>query len=75
VADDIDKLESCLPSCFKTSLVFDSLGEDMFVVVMEDEMEVAARDDDVAFSAGRCDRQAGQLLRGGGVSPNFQLSD
>jgi len=54
-------------------LVFDSLGEDMIVVVMEDEMEVAARDD-VVVSAGRCDRQAGHFLRGG-VSPDFQLSN
>ena len=37
-----DNLECCLPSCFNTSLVFESLGEDMIVVVMEDEMEVAA---------------------------------
>jgi len=73
VTDDTDKLERCLPSCFNTSLVFDSLGEDMIVVVMEDEMEVAARDD-VVVSAGRCDRQAGHFLRGG-VSPDFQLSN
>jgi hypothetical protein len=33
--DDADKLEWCLPSCFNTSLVFESLGEDMIVVVMK----------------------------------------
>jgi hypothetical protein len=31
--DDFNKLECCLPSCFNTSLVFESLGEDMIVVV------------------------------------------
>lgn len=38
-----DKLESCLPSCFNTSLVFESLGEDMIVVVMKDEMGSGGR--------------------------------
>jgi hypothetical protein len=39
-----DKLECCLPSCFNTSLVFESLGEDMIVVVMKDEMGSSGRE-------------------------------
>ena len=73
MTDDTDKKGRCLPSCFNTSLVFDSLGEDMIVVVMKDEEEAAATDD-VEVSAGKCDRLAGQFW-GRMCLSRLQLSD
>lgn len=70
-----DKLECCLPSCFNTSLVFESLGEDMIVVVMKDEMGSSGRE---LMTSSKM--QAGAIgwlgnFWGGGVSPVLQLSN